>query len=304
MANWCYTDFTFTGKEEEVRDFCNKIKSFISKERVQNGFGNDWLGNIVDGFGFNWNKIDCRGRALSVTEVEKYLSEAKFSVNVMTTWRPMIKMWDKIIEKYYPSVKYVFIAEEPGNEVFINTDEEGTFYKDRFCLELDLPEKYNCESTYYCTSEEGVVGTLNSIFGYSYDNYEQCIEAVEKELDKEEYRGKGHYVTVHKFSNSYVDEVETYVVKGKLGNKEVEIVIDFEEARNIHRLVQRKYNENDVDTVLEEAGILEYDEDTLANITDIYQDKLFDSGMWCDIAKDAMKEYFNRTNYNIESPKF
>ena len=40
------------------------------------------------------------------------------------------------------------------------------------------------------------------------------------------------------------------LVKGKLGNKEVEIEIDFEEARNIHREVQRKFNENDVDTII------------------------------------------------------
>lgn len=88
------------------------------------------------------------------------------------------------------------------------------------------------------------------------------------------------------------------LVKGKLGNKEVEIVIDFEEARNIHREVQRKFNENDVDTVLEEAGILDYDDKMLSDITDIYQDKLFDSGMWCDIAKEAMNEYLNNQKGN------
>ena len=88
------------------------------------------------------------------------------------------------------------------------------------------------------------------------------------------------------------------LVKGKLGNKEVEIEIDFEEARNIHREVQRKFNENDVDTVLEEAGILDYDDKMLSDITDIYQDKLFDSGMWCDIAKEAMNEYLNNQKGN------
>lgn len=208
MANWCYTEFTFVGKENEIKDFCDKIKSFTSKERLPNGFGNDWLGNIVDGFGFNWNRIDCGGQALSVTEVEKYLSEAKFSVNVMTAWRPMTKMWDKVIEKYYPSIRYVFLAEEPGNEIFINTDKEGAFYLDKFYMDLDLPDKYEYESTYYCTSEKGVVETLNSIFGYSYDNYEQCIKAVEEELDKEEYRDKEYYVSVHKFADTYEDEWE------------------------------------------------------------------------------------------------
>ena len=86
------------------------------------------------------------------------------------------------------------------------------------------------------------------------------------------------------------------LVKGKLGNKEVEIEIDFEEARRIHEEVQHYYNKQDVITVLEENSILDYDDKMLSDITDIYQDKLFDSGMWCDIAKNAMDEYLNKHN--------
>ena len=206
MPNWCYTDYTFIGNENEIKDFCNKIKSFTSKERIPNNFGNFWLGNVVDGFSFDYNEIDCRGEVLSVSEITKHLSECKFSVNIMTAWKPFNQMWKKIVEKYYPSIKYVFIAEEAGNEIFINTDVEGSIYSDRFCMELSVPEKYECESTYYFSSEKDITETLNSIFGYSYDNYEQCVKAVQEELEKEEYCNKEYYILVHKYATTYENE--------------------------------------------------------------------------------------------------
>ena len=53
MPNWCTTSYVFRGDENEIKDLYDKLKSFTSKKRISNEFGNFWLGNIVNGFGFD-----------------------------------------------------------------------------------------------------------------------------------------------------------------------------------------------------------------------------------------------------------
>ena len=53
MPNWCTTSYVFRGDENEIKDLYDKLKSFTSKKRISNEFGNFWLGNIVYRFGFD-----------------------------------------------------------------------------------------------------------------------------------------------------------------------------------------------------------------------------------------------------------
>lgn len=36
-------------------------------------------------------------------------------------------MWDKILEKFYPEITYVFCAEEPECGLYINTDVDNVY---------------------------------------------------------------------------------------------------------------------------------------------------------------------------------
>ena len=155
MPNWCTTSYVFRGDENEIKDFYNKIKSFTSKERVLNDFGNKWLGNIVDGFGFNWEEIPCRGRMNYFPETEEATYPDILELSTETAWEPMTEMWDKIIEKHYPSITYVLISEECGMGIYINTDLEGEDFPIRFSVDFKLPPKYDhlCEDGFYADCE-------------------------------------------------------------------------------------------------------------------------------------------------------
>lgn len=84
------------------------------------------------------------------------------------------------------------------------------------------------------------------------------------------------------------------LVEGKLGNEKVKIDIEYEEARRIFDIIRHDYNKEDVVTVLEEMEIEEYDEQMFSEILDIYEDKLVESGVWCDIALSAVNEYLEK----------
>ena len=201
MPNWCTTSYVFRGNENEIKDFYDKIKSFTSKERIPNGFGNAWLGNIVDGFGFNYNEIPCRG-SITYLNIEDALD--RLGISTETAWEPMTEMWDKIIEKHYPSITYVLIAEECGMGIYINTDLTGDDFPTRFSVDFKLPPKYAplCECGFYADCEEELVEMLNNIFHRKYKSFKQCKKRLSKESKKKEYCDKGYFLTIHKYEES------------------------------------------------------------------------------------------------------
>ena len=203
MPNWCTTSYVFRGNKNEIKDFYDKIKSFTSKERISNSFGDSWLGNIVNGFGFDYNEIPCRGRIDYFPELEE-TDPDRLEFSTWTVWEPMTEMWDKIIEKYYSSITYVLIAEECGMGIYINTDVEGENFSTRFSVDFKLSPKYNSlyEDGFYADCEEDLVETFNSIFHRKYKSYKQCKKRLSKEFKKKEYRDKGYFLTIHKYEES------------------------------------------------------------------------------------------------------
>ena len=204
MPNWCITSYAFKGDKNEIKDFYDKIKSFTSKERIPNNFGDYWLGNIVDGFGFDWKEIPCRGYIDYFPESYDNNNPDRLELSTETAWEPMTEMWDKIIEKYYPSITYVLIAEECGMGIYINTDLTGEDFSTRFFVDFKLPLKYVplCDDGFYADCEEELVETFNSIFHRKYKSYKQCKKRLSKEFKKKEYRDKGYFLIIHKYEEA------------------------------------------------------------------------------------------------------
>ena len=57
LPNWCYTEYAFYGDDAAVKRLGSDIRRFISKNYMENGFGKNWLGNIVLGYGFPYKDI-------------------------------------------------------------------------------------------------------------------------------------------------------------------------------------------------------------------------------------------------------
>ena len=202
MPNWCTTNITFEGNKKDIKDFHEKlIKITQAPSRIKNDFGSHWLGNVVDFFGFDWNEIRCRG-SISCIEASFDSNEelCNFEIITDTAWMPMINMWNLIIEKYYPSISFVYVAEEPGCGVFINTDTEGKYYTDQFILDLCIPIE-NIDKYEYLESEkqliECVEQLLNKTFSSAkeiddyfnnladdHENFRASIKEFEKELQE------------------------------------------------------------------------------------------------------------------------
>ena len=87
MPNWCCTNYVFEGNKDEVDDLLQKMQSLSERKKtlVENGFGKEWLGNVVAAFGGNWEEIECRG---SFFNLERE-SETTLSFGTETAWGDM-----------------------------------------------------------------------------------------------------------------------------------------------------------------------------------------------------------------------
>lgn len=201
LPNWCYTEYAFYGDDAAVKRLGNDIRRFISKNYMENGFGKNWLGNIVLGYGFSYEGSSFTFRG-SITELEE--NDGVLYIATETAWGPMTEMWDAIFDKHFQSddgenhINYVFRAEEPGNGVYINTDTKGCFFPERYLLEIEgVPEHQNFES-YYMSDEKEVIDTVNRIFGTEL----KTIKDVKAFLEEMQQECSG-WISFHEYDSKY-----------------------------------------------------------------------------------------------------
>ncbi len=61
MPNWCDTEIILFGNEQDLKSLHNHLEQIAKRNRVENGFGNLWEGNLLDSYGIDWHGVDCRG---------------------------------------------------------------------------------------------------------------------------------------------------------------------------------------------------------------------------------------------------
>ncbi len=149
MPNWCFSSYVLEGDKKEIRTLNKTLDRLLSRKTpaIENGFGKNWLGCLVNALGGDWQKIYCRG-----TWENKELTENVLRLTTETAWGPMNEVFNFIREKF-PSIKYYFASEEEGMEEYFTNDVEGKYFPDRYHIDLcDLEGNYDDE--YFTTSDE------------------------------------------------------------------------------------------------------------------------------------------------------
>ena len=192
MPNWCNTNIIISGKsKKEECDFYQNLIMWVKEPCIENGFGTNWLGNVVERSGIaKWDvligdfipTVKCRGCILNLN-----IDNSGISLQTETAWVPMIKMWKDICDKYFPSgYDIVYWAEEPGCDVYETNDYmyENSYvfdnqiesYDDDDCFneeELTLMKKY--ESMHSC-SEDELVDILSEMLNTDEKDINKLLE--------------------------------------------------------------------------------------------------------------------------------
>lgn len=176
MPNWCGTSMTIEGPKAEIESIHRKIKEWTSRNYVKNDFGKNWLGNIVEGAGFPYKLLACRG---AITYMDEEITARQdepgiyyFQVQYESAWTDINGTWETILEKYASNCEIYYVAEELGNEYFVTNDRDKKYYDEEIIvlsyLEHSNPlyQKWNAEvgGAEY-TTRQVLKEQLTQIFG-------------------------------------------------------------------------------------------------------------------------------------------
>lgn len=175
MPNWCYTDISIIHNDEnKVKALYEKIKEWTSKDYAENGFGNYWLGNVVEGSGIcHYDDVRCRG-------IIQYLAfDGSIKLSTETAWVPMLKMWSMVCDKYLPDADITFTAEEGGCCLFASNDPDmiGKYYIDVY----NPPEEFKDEEPVYDATEDFTIEFLQKVMKTKETDIKKLIRMADDE---------------------------------------------------------------------------------------------------------------------------
>ena len=211
MANICETTVAFFATTEKYTDklvdFYNKLTDLKkSKERFPIYFNSVYIAEQfgIDAKHIEWSCIQ------DISDIEAHGTYRGFKVYQDDKWSPNLRFWDLIIEREYTTddgermIDYVYEAEEPGCEIYINTDVDGEFFCDLYKVDAHLPKDLFCGEvmTEYFSSTEDLFDALKTLVGkiFNYDEADAVkLENFINEYLQKRYPNSGYYLSVHEF---------------------------------------------------------------------------------------------------------
>lgn len=183
MPNWCSTEIYINHEDDEkLKELYNKIEYWTSKDWVENGFGHNWLGNVVEGSGIGtYEEYRCRG---SIVYMD--ISSGQITISTETAWCPMLKMWQAVVDKYLPDAEIIYTADECGCEIYYTND---PYYVNKYYVDIFD------DDIYYDWTKKSVVEWLQEVLDTKEPNVDKLINMM--------YEADEDIGSVHKWK--YVD---------------------------------------------------------------------------------------------------
>lgn len=189
MANECSTKYMFFGDTEHIADLQEKILKVQETKETS-------LHTLAELYAVNLSDIPCRGH---ISYMDMWNNDGTaLMLETITAWNPQTELFDAVIHKHYLDanenrlIDFVYIAEEPGFNIYINTDTEGEFFPDRFYIDSCVNNNYASE---YMEKEEDVITWLKETFKAlpeftTLKEFEDCKSAI---------LGEDDYINIHEF---------------------------------------------------------------------------------------------------------
>ena len=190
MPNWCNNSIAFyqeDGENAVLEDFYADIEKYQNYKDPESGKHSSWVGNWLIANKIDTENLYTRG---FFTNIE--LNDDHVRVDMETAWGPLPEVWNLMAENY--GLAYVYVAEECGCEVYVNTDAEGRFFPKRYILnyfdvdELELDAEIMAEygerlrefgeETMYFDLWNDVAEAFET-FGFSFADLESLNERLE-----------------------------------------------------------------------------------------------------------------------------
>lgn len=189
MPNWCDFSAVVHGEKKEIAVFYQRC--LVARDRASVS-RNWWTYELCIEHGYTREEILSNGFPYiggSLDQIDEPTFNGKdwhVYIWMTTRWSPMIDGFNKLLSQYI-SLKGVYYAEEPGCEIYVNTDTEGLFFKVKYCIYDD-----DNGSEYFDSDSE--------FLKYIKDTYNKDIPLISDLKDDDDIKVKrGTYIRFHRF---------------------------------------------------------------------------------------------------------
>ncbi len=237
MANWCSNVFAIYPRNEsdlgkaQLKRLFAQLRKLTQIDYPEGTDNHDWYGLLSVMRGKEESEIAARGSIDNIQWEEDHII-----MQTETAWEPQDDIVRDMLDcKECSELDFVFIAEEGGNEIYINTDDSGRFFRDRYVLDYDLTDAtglvgeggVGCDRDYYSTAESllsqfhTICDRLHSwsfdhegdgveLFHFKWSDLkgtpeEQCdkiLEEIKDYMEKYSDRFDSCYISYYKFERS------------------------------------------------------------------------------------------------------
>jgi hypothetical protein len=123
-----------------------------------------------------------------------------FRVDTETAWEPHMAVFYKILrEKYNDEIKLVYMAEECGNQLYVNSDEDGRYFTEHYMVDCCHNGEFLKE--YFDTYQEAV-SWIRDEYCIDINRYDS-MKAVELKVEEVSGFADGDFFNFHRFEPEY-----------------------------------------------------------------------------------------------------
>lgn len=200
MANYCANSIVFFSKDKtKLSRFLRKV--YAAFDSIGSGFYNLM---VLHGYK-NREILSVIDKRDSFTHCDTRLEQNKdtysFRVDVETAWEPHMAMFYKIIrEKYNDAIQIVYMAEESGSEVFVNSDKEGLYFPERYMIDCCHNGEYYKE--YFNTYPEAISWIKENYGDINVTEYDS-LAFVQHTVENSSPSDDGDFFYIHRFETDY-----------------------------------------------------------------------------------------------------
>lgn len=131
MANMCYNTIVFYGDPVCIKELYSHIER-IHKTNDDDKQYNDYT-MLAEAYNLNLAEA---GWFMCLEDVDVEDDEiTSFRLDTKTKWVPKEEIFNAICNHYKGKINYVYMAEEIGFKVFVNTDIQGIYFVDRYYVD-------------------------------------------------------------------------------------------------------------------------------------------------------------------------
>ena len=203
MANICLNYVTlFEQNDDQIKLKRAYEKLLAAYEEAQNEFGDVNLLDLLEVLWVDSKKTNGLDGRSWITYMDLQINDSEIEgiiLDIESAWSPCEDALALLRKALGRTFKFVYVAEEPGCEVFVNTDIEHRFYTDIYNVEIYaeseeegiISEVFHIQA--YDHSDEECLNYIHSLSGLKYKSIEDLIankEGVEKAID-EKYHCEG-----------------------------------------------------------------------------------------------------------------